>query len=232
MSVFRDRSIACPKCGEREERYLAISLNAPRAAKVRQAILDGEFQNFTCAKCATRFCVDGPLVWLDFPNKRWLMVFPSAWEASWRALELDPVQSHQEAMVDFAPEMVQAQSGGYTIRTLFGFSQLRDKLRALEAGLDDQALEVLKLDAMRQGNGIALHPTERLELVSAGDTLVLAVAGDPTRRIEVPRARLDEIAADHAPWNAAFAAVTGGPYVDVGRMLIAGDAPRPAAASL
>ncbi len=227
MSVFRDRSIACPKCGEREERYLAISLNAARAAKARQAILDGEFQNFACARCGARFVVDGPLVWLDFPRKRWLMVFPSAWESAWRALERDPLRSHQESMVEHAPEMVRDQAEGYTIRTLFGFAQLRDKLRALEAGLDDEALEVLKLDAMRAGVGIALHPSERLELIAAGDPLVLAVAGDPARRIEVPRARLDEIAADRATWRSAFDAVSGGPYVDVGRLLVDGNAPRP-----
>ncbi len=224
MSVFRDRAVACPRCGAVEERTLAVSLNAPRVPHVREAILDGRFQSFTCARCGGRFVVDGPLVWLDFPNKRWLMVFPSRWEEAWRSLEDDPAASHREAMVEHAPPMVQAQSAGYTIRAVFGFAQLRDKLRALEAGLDDAALEALKLELMRSLPGLALHPAARLELVAAGDPLLLAVADQPERRVEVARARLDAAA------PSLRAALAEGPYVDVGRILIGGDAPRPAPA--
>jgi hypothetical protein len=225
MSIVRERSIACPRCGTTRARRVAVSLQGPLVPNLRAEILDGKFQRFACEDCGDWFFADGPMLWIDFEKKQWIGLFPSRWEAAWRALEGDPLDGWQLGLAAEAPPLVQAMAGGFQVRAVFGFSQLRDKLRALAAGLDDRWLEVLKLDLMRAVEGVGLHPGARLELVASDDKSLRF--RNRAGEIEVPRARLAAMQATPAPWQIALEHVSGGPYVDTGRILVDGNARRP-----
>ncbi len=225
MSIVRERSIACPRCGAIRARRVAASLHGPLVPNLRAEILEGKFQRFSCEECGDWFFADGPMLWIDFERKQWIGLFPSRWEAAWRALEGDPLDGWQLGLIEEAPPLLQAMAGGFQVRAVFGFPQLRDKLRALEAGLDDRWLEVLKLDLMRAIDGVGLHPGARLELTgSDGTTLRFR---NPAGALEVPLARLTAMQAKPVPWRTALEHVSGGPYVDTGRILVDGSARRP-----
>lgn len=219
MSIFRDHEVVCPKCGRKETRELCVSLNAPRRPDVVKQIVDDAFQRFDCAGCGTRFLVDGPLLYLDFEKRVWIAAFPRAWRPRWRELERDPSESFRQALGEEAAPPARALAEGFRVRATFGLDGLRDKLRCFAAGLDDAALEALKLELLGGSSAVPLAPGVRLELVRAGESeLHLAVRGRSAGgELSVARARLETIAAD-AEWAGIKKIVAAGPYVSAERV--------------
>ena len=220
MSIFRDRQVACPRCGRAEKRELCLSLNAPRRPDVVRAIVDDQFQRFQCGACGDRFCIDGPLLYLDFEAKVWIAAFPRPWVQRWRALEKDPAASFAEALGEGASPPARAMADGFRVRATFGLDGLRDKLRCFSAGFDDGALEALKMEVAGAAPEVPLSPGVRLELLRIGEhELTFAVRGTwEEGELTVPRARLDAIAAD-PEWARLRRELSAGPFVSMERLL-------------
>ena len=216
MSTFATRRCTCPRCGASEERSLAVTLDGSDQA---EAILSDRFQSFSCG-CGASYVVDDPFVLVDFERGHWIAALPARNEAAWRRFEHESHQLWQLHVVRSAPPIVREMGARMTIRTTFGLAGLRDKLVALRSGLDDVALELLKLDLMRSELGLAPSLRPRLAAVEA-DRLLFTVRGR-TEHLAVPRERLDDIALDPLEWAVAHESVSRGPYVDVGRLLIPG----------
>ena len=228
MSVFRPRIVICPHCNRRGAATVAWSINATRREDLRAAILEDRFQRTRCIACRQPFAIDGPLFYLDFVRHQWLGVYPRAWESSWRAIESELQRGFDNAAVKFAPKLIRDQADSFLVRAVFGLDALRDKVACATARLDDVTLELLKLDLMRSAPELRFHPGERLSLLSADrDELRFTVAQGNVRAVRVygvPRDRYRAIARGRA-WKRARHLVSGGPYVDVGRVLLDGDAP-------
>jgi CpXC protein len=241
MSQYQERSLTCPGCQHVTVRSVAVSLDAERAKEERLQILDGTFQRFACPQCGQVARADGPLVWLDFDAKKWVGVLPEPMERQWWRYEREPQQAFQRNMVENAPGIVREWAPGFVIRAVFGLEALREKLVAWEAGLDDMLLEAYKLALLRSMGpfelGAAARP--RLRAVRSGegrgdgegDVLEFWVPrpeeGQPLRlaKVGIARAELDRAAANRAEWAPVIAALSEGPYVDLGRLFI----PRPEA---
>jgi hypothetical protein len=234
MSVYEDRVLTCPHCGHREPRSVAMSIDAERGAKERAAILDGTFQRMTCGACGKGFRADGPLIYLDFDAKLWLGVLPAPWEAAWWEHEDASRGAFERQMLESSPALVQSWAPGFVVRALFGLEQLREKLVAHAARLDDRVLEAYKLELLRGLGPYELLPGARPRLREADAASVLFDVPRPTEaepgriaKVRVARAEIDRVAAARgAEWASTIAAVSAGPYVDLGRIF----APRPAGA--
>ncbi|MCB9762285.1 MAG: CpXC domain-containing protein [Alphaproteobacteria bacterium] len=230
MSTFHPRTIRCPACGATTTRMIAVSINGPRRPDVVDAAKAGVFQRFTCTQCGAGYQVDHPMVYLDFEKGLWIAMYPARWEQSWRHYENEPRDDWRRNMIVNAPPLVRSMSGKFRIRAVFGLDALGDKLACLDGGLDDVFLELLKLDLMRSTQGLVFHPARRPRLREIHpDRLVFFVAGGadgatPPHSMEVPRSRYAALAANAVEWAAGMEAVSGGPYIDVGRALIPGDA--------
>lgn len=227
MSVFEDAELTCPRCGAKQVTSLAVSVNGERSRHLRDAILAGGFQQIPCPACGAVTPADGPLLYVEVGARRFIGCQPRGWEPAWRELEADALDTWRRTFIDHAPETVRRLSSGFVVRTVFGLHALREKLVCFDAGLDDRLVAVLVLDLMRTPGGpLVMTAAGRPTLVEAdGERLVFAVAGGGV--IAVPRARYDAIADDTAKWGDAIRRVSAGPYVDVGRLLIPGTAPRP-----
>lgn len=234
MSVYEDRVLTCPHCGDQAPRSVAVSLDGARAAPQRQAILDGTFQRLTCAACGASFRADGPLIYLDFDAKLWLSVFPTSWETTWWDHEDEPQAVFQRYMIDHCPPLVRSWAPGFTVRAVFGLDRLREKLVAHDAGIDDRVLEAYKLDLLRGMGPYELGPGARPRLREASTTEAVFHVPRPTPDapdrgaiVRIARAELEAVAAGRdGAWAATIEAVSAGPYVDLGRIF----APRPDAA--
>lgn len=232
MSVHEDRVLCCPHCRHEEARSVAVSLDAGRAAQQRREILDETFQRFPCKACGGTFRAEGPLIYIDFDGKLWLGVFPGAWEAAWWDHEDEPRGAFERYMIESCPPLVRSWGPGFAVRAVFGLGRLREKLVAHDAGIDDRVLEAYKLDLLRGMGPHELAPSARPTLREAtADDAVFHVPrpepGAPGRlaRVRVARAEIDRIAAARdGAWASTIAAVSEGPYVDLGRIF----APRPA----
>ena len=223
MSVYQERELACPACGEVNRRSVCVSLNGGRVPAVIDEVRAGRFQRFPCDGCGQEMVADGPLIYTDFERRHWVGCFPRTWEDAWRVLEHQPAASFQRAMIDHAAPIVRADADGYRIRTVFGLPALAEKILLWDDDLDDIVVEVLKLELLRSPDGPAPSIDERPRYLGTADgRLRFASAEDEV--VRVPTAWYEDLAGRLADYRAVIDLIASGPYVDTGRALLAGDA--------
>jgi hypothetical protein len=233
MSVFHPRQLTCPSCSRTSERSVALSVNGGRTRKYRDAIIAGSFQRFSCGHCDQPIIADGPFIYVDFDAGHWFGCFPRAWETSWRDLEREPAETWRRAVLHSSPDQWREDAGRYSIRAVFGLHALREKLLCADAAIDDVELELVKLELMRRPDGpLSMDASARPILTAiADDRLIFLAAGaDPDgertgMRFAAPRSVIEEMRGP--AWSEARRELGGGPYVDVGRLVIPGTAPSP-----
>ncbi|MCB9730928.1 MAG: CpXC domain-containing protein [Deltaproteobacteria bacterium] len=231
MSTFVDTPVTCPHCRSVTERTIATSINGPRIPEVVGDIRDGTFQVFTCPACHQEHEVDEPMAFIDFDQRRWVTMYPAVWEASWRGWEAEAERNYRDTMIVYAAAVVAELREGLWRRTVFGLDALREKLAIAEHGLDDVAIEALKLDLMRGMPELAVTPRARPRFVEADAEALRfravrdGVEGDLERPggvsvLVVERGRYDAVLED--AWGDARAQLGAGSYVDIGRILFDG----------
>jgi hypothetical protein len=231
VSTFVDVPITCPHCQRVTTRTIATSINGPRIPEVVGDIRDGTFQVFTCPGCHQQYEVDEAMAFIDFDRGHWVTMYPAAWEHGWRGWEAEADRNYLDTMVNYAAPPAAELGKGLWRRTVFGLEALREKLAIVAHGLDDVAIEALKLDVMRSVAGLALTPQARPRFVEIeGDTLLFRAvsAGDPDDPeapagravLGVERAQYEVVLAES--WRPTRETLAGGSYVDLGRVLLDG----------
>ena len=173
MSTFTTVTLPCPTCGVPAARRLVESANAARHPAFRAQILDGTFQRFVCGSCGGPSVYERELLYTDLPRGQLIGVFPSDRRGEGTALE----PAFRRTMDTLAAEPgLRGRSPGL-VRLVFGYPALREKLVAADAGLDDRAVEALKLLLLAR-TGWARSGSRGLLLVEASaDTLVFEHVG-------------------------------------------------------
>ena len=225
MSIFENQTVACPACGESLTFAVAHSVLADRRPDLRAAVLAGSFQAERCEHCGARFRREPELNYLDIGRGQWMLVKAAADVADWPTLEAQAQGIFELAYGSLAPTPAQEIGRRMAVRIAFGWPAFREKLLAAEGGLDDVALECLKLALVRSIDAPALTDTVELRLQSFDDdTLQLAwVDADGERLLEtlqVPRRIFEQIVAAPERYAELRAALTEGPFVDMNRLLI------------
>jgi hypothetical protein len=228
MSVTETFLADCD-CGARVEMLCCLSINPERHPHLREQLLDRTLHQFQCAACGQTLSVEKKLSYIDLSRRQFYSVAPERDRADERALAQDVVSAWNLAFGDQAPVSVGAMfdTSRFQVRLCFGLEELREKVIAAEAGLDDLAIEALKAELM------AVHPdwanlavrTLRLDHVEPDGRLafVLERATEPPTILEVgllvPRARHDRLST--MPWRellAGFPGIAWGPHVSVLRL--------------
>lgn len=226
MSVSNPITVPCPRCGAPQELRLFVSMNADRMPHLREQVLSGDAQAFTCTACGARGRVPPQMTWFDMELGLWMRVLPHALRHLWEEHEVDTQLVWLKSFGPMGSPVAQQIGADMRARMVFGWHGLREKLLCAQAGIPDDTLELLKLAAM--GLGVATAPGERadLRLVEVQeDTLVFArLSNGDERVLEVitgPRALLAEIDAAPEAWAPLRQAVTGlGFFVDLQRTLL------------
>lgn len=221
MSTFVPSRIAC-RCGHGYDVEVANGLHISLRPDLRQQILDGTFHRFYCPVCGMTTMVDALLSFTDFPRRQWFTVAPSngmPWRRKWLALARD---SFQATMVNNAPEMVVGWGREMTRRLIFGLASLREKLIISDAGLDDRAVELLKIQLVRDLRG-TLSPDHYFHLTQVRDDKLTFERTHPDgliRAFAVPRGLYDALA--RAPQLSAWSdlAFPDGLLIDHRAMLV------------
>ena len=157
------------------------------------------------------------MLYVDFSLGHWVVMLPAPGELGWARHEQEATESWRQNMVVNAPPMIRRLSGKSQVRCVFGLPALREKLLAWRADLDDAWLEVLKIELMRSELGWS--PSRRPRLVQTGEALVFEVEG---AQLRVELELLTRIQSQPLDWLPAYEAISAGPYVDVGRLLLPG----------
>lgn len=145
MSVYQLRSLPCSLCGADRVVKIADSANPLRHPPFREDLLRRCLHRFGCAVCGHVDVHDGPMLWTDVRASLVAWVVPVADRMQW--LRLEEVARHglEHVVRSEGPSFVRDWGATARLRLVFGFEELREKVIATEHGLDDAALEVLKL---------------------------------------------------------------------------------------
>ncbi len=215
MSQVEQVALRCPACGHEAERPVVVSLNAARNPEQVARVVDGSFQRFRCAGCSEASRVDRRMLYVDWEAGLWIDVHAASGERAWTEREAETRRCWRATLIDLASPDARALAAGLRPRAVFGFAALREKVVAQQAGLSDVWLEVLKLDLVRRSG--TLSPVRpRLERVD--ETLHLRGPGGV---LQVDRSHYDRIVHDPLAWSTALSTLEEGPWVDLGRVLVA-----------
>lgn len=226
MSLFRDTEIVCPVCTTKIDFKLVDSVNVDRRPDLRQAILDGSFQQIDCPSCKSVFRLDPQFNYLDVGRGQWLAAQPVTGAADWKAHEDAARELYALAYGERAEALAQEVGAMLKPRLVFGWPPLREKIVAAANGLDDIAIEACKATAMRNSADLPFSGDADLRLVDVkDDKLVFAwvnpadnTAGD---MLALPRSLHDEIVADEdGDWFDFKSDFDGALYVDLNRVLV------------
>jgi hypothetical protein len=224
-------------CGAIVSVRCAEAVDVSQAPDARQAVLDRILHTFRCDGCDTAIVVDTRFLYIDLDRKEFFGVHPEEARADELARGKALVAAWHQALGDRAPLAVRSLFGTeeFLVRLCFGLEELREKLVAHDAGLDDLGLELFKARVL------ADHPdlgergvqTLRLDHVEPDGRLAfhLELATRPTRPaapigILVARDGYDALAA--RPWRELIADhpwVARGPHVSLLRLTLPGVAP-------
>lgn len=148
MSTWAPFALACPACGASVEVPLLRGMHITRLPEVHEQIVRGTFQAATCDACGHRFVVERTSVYTDFERGHYLAVEPVDC-ADWGA-----ARERHRAVFDrtftLGPDVAQALGQRLVVRLVPGLRALREKVLIFEAGLDDRAVEGLKLSVLGQ----------------------------------------------------------------------------------
>lgn len=164
------------------------------------------------------------LTYLDLGRGQWILAKPSADFANWAALEAIAVETFAASFGPAAPPQARKLAEGLKRRIVFGWPALREKLLAAEFGIDDVALELLKLAVMRAVANQPFGDASELRLVAAADETLelrwlMLTTEDTIGGLSVERGVLNDIAVDRVAWEALRGRLTEGAFVDVTRLL-------------
>lgn len=138
MAVYHPVTVKC-RCGNTLSVQLADSLNIKRSPEAREKILRGELHRVSCPSCNHQMTVEKPFYYSDLTRNAFFKVLPRGERHLWKR-----ASKELEAAASFFPEDL-SQSNGRTLRVVFGMDELREKLVAQDAGIDDRFVELLKV---------------------------------------------------------------------------------------
>lgn len=147
MSVTGTVSIVCPGCGAAREGKLVQSINARTAPDDKRRLLAGELNVLACA-CGRRTQLAATVVFHDPDADVLYQVCPG-----------------DEAEVAKAEELMRSVGGTGARRIVPSLNALVEKVKLLDAGLDDRAIEMTKVLLL------ASRPQPDLDLVLLFDAV-------------------------------------------------------------
>lgn len=225
MSLFQAITLACPCCATPVAFELVASVNADRRPDLRDAILDGSFQRETCPSCAMAFRAEPQFSYIELGRRTYVVVWPLAQRRDWPTCVAQSQAAFELAYGERAGPQARELAGGVSLRTVFGWPALREKLLAAQAGIDDTTLELAKLALLRRLERAPLPGRLELRLTGvAGGNLrfawIDAQADRAQQPFEADAALIAQIEAEAPAWQALREELLASPLVDFQRDLL------------
>jgi len=176
MSTFHTVELTCAGCGEPFEGRLLDSLNAERHPAGRQQLLDRTLHLLPCPRCDVRNLVDKPMLYTDLSQALFIQCLPETLRLRFEVDEQEIIEVHRRVFTgDRSPPFVREIGHLAAPRLVYGYEELREKIVAAEAELDDRLVEVLKLQLLM------MWP----DLLAAGARVLLLDAVTEERGVEL-----------------------------------------------
>lgn len=216
MSTLSLVTTECTRCGASCDAEVVVVANFDRRPDLRQAVLDGSFNRIPCGACGNTMVVQrGVGVW-DWDRKQYLNVWPTWAETHWRDLARSTADALHRNLGLAAPPAMRDAAHAFTVRTVFGYDQLREKLVIWDAGLDEIRVESAKLGLLSNRPDRARAHVWLWEVTDRHLRFVMAGAGAGVERVETDHGVLDlPLPGDLSPLD-----LQADPYVNFRRWLV------------
>lgn len=210
MTMILTKEIPCPVCGSYFTANLYATINVSLDPLLKVEFLNGQINRVTCPNCKEEGLVPIPLLYHDMDNH--IMVFVT-WnnELNWGQQEV----LYKESVLAPMPfSMMEI----YRNRVVFGYSQLAEKIRIFDSGLDDKIIECLKFlhtisDQKQAGRILKILFSE-----VKGDDIVFADL-DSDNAFSFPRKTYDDILNNQGAMDSLLASFKDAYYINVNRLL-------------
>ena len=123
--------ITCPHCQAETDHRVLDHINIDRNPELRAKVQDLSCFRVKCPNCGETALVLHPCLYHDMSGQFMVWLWPEEGEAP--KAEFDPL-------------------AGYTLRIVDSMNAFREKINLLERGLDDRAVEIMKLRLFAQLN--------------------------------------------------------------------------------
>lgn len=160
MGITRELAVNC-SCGYRFSHATTHSVNVDRFPKQRKDILDRTFHKTHCPSCKMSLCIDIPLVYFD--KERHTLIAVGKEQDHYRVEQFSELLKISEKDI---PSFLNL----YNLRVVFGLEELREKLIAQDAEIDDRLIEGLKILILYEHPFLLNKSRLRLHLESVDTT--------------------------------------------------------------
>ena len=217
-AITKTVRVTCPRCGATGEAPIWDEIDAQQAKRDARHVLNETLFEVKCNQCNSKSSLNYPLVYHD-GELRFLVQYVTSDEAFEQACATIGATAHRmraqaarsealankasEAEVDDAFASVEADPNaidGYRLRIVKSRNDLREKIVILRNGLDDRAIEVLKLTTFNLASA-----QDKLKgatkpyfggVKKSGDILIDFVGGRRHREAKVVRALYEDVLDD------------------------------------
>ncbi len=143
MSINIKQSVKCPNCGQMSDITVWSSITVKDSPDLKTDLLSGKVNMFVCPSCETRALMPHPMLYHDEDMKLMISFSPTN-DAVLAEQLFDNVQtsSKQSGELD--------KLEGYNLRFITDYNELLEKLLIFDNGLNDKAIEVIKLMILSQ----------------------------------------------------------------------------------
>jgi hypothetical protein len=230
MSRCEIQEVTCPACGAKQDEKVFVSVNGARITAAAERIIDGSWGALSCLMCGARYQRDAPLLFTDLPGGVWLVQYDLSERSRFAILEDEARIIFEREFLERPPVAIRNQASAVQRRICFGRRQLAEKLLVRRHGIDDRALECLKLVLMRDylRELYRFGPTE-FYLQRADPEKLSLVAMPiaeprPVYEMIMARAKFAEISNDAESFRAPFPELFNKLYVNASRYVTANTA--------
>lgn len=187
MSRPSREQITCPRCGHSDEVVIWTSLNNVLSPDEANELLYGNLFGYTCPECGNTTELCYACLYHDMEAHAMVQYVPSEDQA-------EATVAHLDGFLDGDVPHHEMDEIGYRYRIVFDHNRLREKARIFHDGLDDRAVEVLKLmiEAMASDSAedMGAYPVY-YEGTGEDGSLDFAVLGEEIRISTIPRSAYD-----------------------------------------
>lgn len=176
MAIVGVTRVSCPACGRAQDCQLVQSINTRTEPAVKPRLLAGELNVLACA-CGRRTQLVATMVFHDPDAEFWCQVCPGG----------EPAMAEAEAAF-------RAAGAAGTLRLVPSHNALVEKVKLLDAGLDDWAIEMAKVLLLASREDRDLDRVLLFDGVD-GDTLRWVIfEADGARVVASPRTAYTKLA--------------------------------------
>lgn len=129
--MSQTKQFECPECQTSGQHKMEKHVCISKIPQLKEDILSGTYFEWVCPGCAKRFFVDDVFLYNDDENKFMVYLVPGYNEETLPVPTLLKTDSHYD-------------TSNSTLRVTASFIDFAEKIRVLEAGLNDRIVEAIK----------------------------------------------------------------------------------------